>query len=829
MSVAGIDFGNLNMLIAQTAKGGVDVILNDSSNRQTATAVSVQGKERFIGDSGAALARTNLLNTVMGMKMLVGRKYDDPDVQREIAKNPFRTEKMAHGGVGIVVSYNDQPMTISAEHFLGMVLVKAKDISSKANGGVNLADSVLAVPHWFTQSQRRGIQQACEIAGLNCLKVTNESNAIALSYGIFKSAKKLFSETEPTHVMFIDIGYTGYCVTIVDFIQENMRVLSTVCDRHVGGRDFDDVIIEFLAEEFQKKTNINVRNNKKAILKLQAAAEKAKKTLSPAGVTEASISVECLAEDRDLNALLTKDEFERRATPIVDRLRAPIERALREAGLAKRDISETEIVGGSSRINIVKKTLGEILELDPQAMNYGLKTTMNADEAVCRGAALQCAMLSSRMKVKPFNILDTLAYGIDAHFDATSTASGEDENASPAAPSISRVSLYKRGDEIPHKPRRITFRNKTSDFAITLQYDDESAEILPPQESRFIGRYTVHIPADLRDQGSDIRVTFALDKSGLVFLQSAQLMQEFTEAENKEADAKAAAEAKEAEQKGAEGKEAEAVKKRFRKIDLNVTIDEPGLSRDQIRTAIEIEASMAFEDRLIQETADKRNELESYIYAMRDRLDGNLREYATSEERDKLKSLMTVAEDWLYNEGFESTKSEYARKIDELRLVGDKVELRFNEVTARPPAIDSLKRQMDLCKSFAANYDEAHAHITDEERDRIRKEVQKTEAWLYDHISRQDELPKSSDPILTADLISKKRNELFVATNPIMIKPKPKPAEPAPQPSSNNDAKNSNNNDNSNNNGPPPAPESQSKDTAMDEDETAHTEGAESK
>eukprot|EP01037_Dinobryon_pediforme_P044351 gene44351-56058_t len=178
-------------------------------------------------------------------------------------------------------------MTISAEHFLAMVLVKAKDISAKANNGVNLADSVLAVPHWFTQAQRRGLLQACEIASLNCLKVTNESNAIALSFGIFKSAKKLFSETEPTHVMFIDVGFTGYCVTIVDFIQENMRVRSTVCDRTLGGRDFDDVIIEFLAEEFQKKTGINVRNNKKAILKLQAAAEKAKKTLSPAGVTEA--------------------------------------------------------------------------------------------------------------------------------------------------------------------------------------------------------------------------------------------------------------------------------------------------------------------------------------------------------------------------------------------------------------------------------------------------------------------------------------------------------------------------------------------------------------
>ena len=109
--------------------------------------------------------------------------------------------------------------------------------------------------------------------------------------------------------MFVDVGYTGYCVTIVDFIQENMRVLSTVCDGHVSGRHFDDVIVEFLAENFQKKTGIDVRKNAKAVLKLQVAAEKAKKTLSPNGVMEASISVECLADDKDLNCTLTRLGF----------------------------------------------------------------------------------------------------------------------------------------------------------------------------------------------------------------------------------------------------------------------------------------------------------------------------------------------------------------------------------------------------------------------------------------------------------------------------------------------------------------------------------------
>ena len=222
--------------------------------------------------------------------------------------------------------------------------------------------------------------------------MADESTLIALSYGIFKSAKKLFSETEPVHIMFIDLGFTGYSVSIVDFMQENMRVLATVNERTVGGRDFDDIIIEYLSESFQKKTGIDVRGNFKAWLKLQVAAEKAKKTLSPAGVNEAAVSVECLADDKDLSVVLTRDELEKRCAPLIAKLEAPVLKCLEEAGLQRGDISEVEIVGGTTRVNVVKRRLGEVLGLDPHAMNFGLKTTMNSDEAVARGGALQvCA------------------------------------------------------------------------------------------------------------------------------------------------------------------------------------------------------------------------------------------------------------------------------------------------------------------------------------------------------------------------------------------------------------------------------------------------------
>lgn len=700
------------------------------------------------------------------MKLLVGRRFDDADTQKEIKKCPFACTMLPSGGVGIVVSYNDEQMTISAEHFMAMMLVKAKDISAKANAGSPIADCVLAVPHWFVDSQRRGVLAAAEIAKLPLLKIANEATLIALSYGIYKSAKNLFSTTDPVHIMFVDIGYTGYTVTVVDFIQENLRILATVCDPDFGGRDIDDAIIEFLCATFQEKSGIDVRGNTKAILKLQVAAEKAKKTLSPAGVNEANISVECLADDRDLNVILTRDEFEARIKGLVNRLAGPVERCLKEAGLRREDISECEVVGGSSRVNIIKRTLGDILGLDPAALNYGLKTTMNADEAVARGGALQCAMESVRVKVKPFNITDRVYYSMEARYDEA----GKQEV----------VPLFQRGDELLKKAKRISFANRTKDFSLELHYS--AADPFPAGTSSLIGAFTVKVPSELGSKltsegaPAHIRVTFSIDKHGCAYVSSAQYMQEEVvevksgEAEKKDADPASTGNEEEKEKEGTD-----KVKRKYRAIDLEVVSTFFGLSKENIKTALEVEASMAFEDNLIVETSDRRNELEAYIYSMRDKVDGSLKPYSSSEEKSNFKALLTSAEDWLYGDGFDSTKQMYVRKIEELKALGNPIENREKEAEGRGQAIDGLRKQIELCKTFAANNDEAHAHITAEERDKIRAAASKSESWLFDMQAKQADLSQSVNPVLTLESISAKRNELFNVSNPIMTKPKPKP------------------------------------------------------
>lgn len=821
MSVVGIDFGNLSALLAQAAKGGVDCILNDASNRQTATYVSVQGKQRYIGDAGAALQRSNIKNTVSCMKLLVGRKYEEEDVQTELKRHAFKHQKMPHGGVGICMMYNDEEIVVSAEHVLAMMLVKLKSIAAAANSNVKIGEAVLAVPSWFTDAQRRGVDTACRIAELNCLKVANESTTIALGYGIYKSAKKLFSETEAQHVMFVDLGYSCYSVSIVDFIQEKLIVRATVCDHTMGGRQFDDVIVEHLAEVFETKYKINVRNNAKAMLKLQVAGEKAKKLLSPQGVTEAPANVECLAEDIDLNVLLSKEEFETKSKFLIDKLAGPVNRCLSEAGLTKEEITDCEIVGGTSRIGILKKTLAEVLGLDTNAVNNGLKTTMNSDEAVCRGAALQCAMLSSKIKVKPFYIVDKVPYPIHLYFDDANGATikaesknGDDDDidddsntaSSSGGNNNNSVELYAKGDDYPRGSKKITFKDKTCDFKLTFAYPESATELLPPGQEKHIATYTIKVPSG--KPPAKVVVTMNLDRNGCVYVVNAVIMEPIVEVEkttttsseekkseeekkteekdSKEASNDDAANAEEkAKTSGEEKKDGveppAPPKKRFTKVPLQIERESFGLDEKAVRDALELEASMANEDRLITETADKRNELESYIYTMRDKLIGEYKKFASDEEVTTLNSGLQETEDWLYGDGFDSVKSEYKKKLDDLKVTGDKIEFRSIESEKRADAIEGLKKQIEMCKTFASNRDEMYSHITDDERGRVTAEVKSAEDWIYEMLGKQADLPDCADPVLTCASIQSKRNSLFTVTNPIMTKRKPKP-EPKPVP-----------------------------------------------
>ncbi|EQC39058.1 hypothetical protein SDRG_03266 [Saprolegnia diclina VS20] len=774
MSVIGIDYGNVECVIGQAKRGGIDIILNENSNRKNPCMVCVSGKQRYIGEGAVSMARTQYKNTATDVKRLIGRKFAAADVQEEIALYGFKCVELPNGQVGIVLNYNDTPTTFSCEQVVGMFLNKMQAIAAVANEGVNPAYCVISCPGYFTDMQRRAMLSASKIAGMNCLRLMNEHTAVALSYGIYKSLRNLFHESEPEHVMFIDIGHSGYTVSVVAFVQGKLQVKSVAYDRFLGGRNFDMALAKDVSEKFVAKYKKDPLADAKSRIKLLGACEKAKKNLSPQGVNSTTLAVECLVDEIDYNAKIDLEEFETLIAPLLDRLEGPIVKALADAGITKDQLSCVEIVGGGVRVASVKRKLADILGLDKEKPNLGLSTTLNADEAVARGCALQCAILSPLFKVKDFSIADIVNFPVRVSWEKASSDAlkddsiGDDDEPSLGAGDANSVLLFTRADDFP-KTKRVSFR-RAETFTIDAAYDETATEYLPPSPYHSIGKFTVSgIPAGETDEVPRIRVNIKHDIHGLVEVASSQMMVEIKEEEPKEGE------------EASEEKKEEPKKKRFRKIELKVTPSVNGLTVAEVAKATEEELAMAQQDRIIEETANKRNELETFVYDLRNHLGEKYAEFVAAPERDDIENQLNDMEDWLYSdEGFDSIKSIYQTKLDGLRAICSPIDARYVEHSERPVATNELKAVIDEYKRLANSTDEAYSHWSDEDCNTLRNAATTIETWLFDQLNAQAAASLTVAPVVTAAAIRAKIVELRASGLPIITKPKPLPKVEAP-------------------------------------------------
>ena len=849
MAVVGLDFGCLNAVMAQAERGGVTVLLNENSKRLNANLVSFQGKQRFLGarprpaapedpsraraaprarpadapsflgEAASSIARSNYKNTISCMKRFMGRKMSEPEVAAEIARVPGVKFVEVDGLVGVEVMYDGEPKALSIPQCAAMMLFKMSQICADSNKGASIAEVVVSVPAWFTNSQRLAMLDACDVAGLRCLRLMHDTTATALEYGIWRSAKKAFDEKVTQRVLFVDMGYSSYQVSVVDYVIGKLVVKATAWDRTLGGRDFDEVIAAWIAGEFKAKHKCDPMENPKARMKLLDTAEKAKKTLSPHGVGEANIYCECLMNDLDFSIKLTLDKFEELIQPLLDRLVAPVDRALEASGTDPKDLAATEICGGGSRVASVKKVLAARLGLDAAATNYGLKTTLNADECVSKGCAMQAAMLSPRFKVKEYQIYEATPFGVSLSWDQgaaaaaapmdTSADGGDDDGADDGATAgTSDVVLFPRNGETP-STKRLTFR-RGDDFKITASYDAKDAALLPAQCEALIGEFTVKgVPPASADAPSRVRVNVAHSVHGTVAISSAQLVVEVPDDEpakkddEKKDDAKADGEAKSEEKKDdapAESKDGEAKaespakdgdaapgdakadaaptkkKRKYKKTPLEVAATLPKMSKAQLDAALELEAQMANQDRVIQETNDMRNELEAYIYKMRDDVIGDLRPFVADDAKAAFEAALGGAEEWLYEgDGYDATKSQYAARLKDLHALGSPIQARFKAHEDRPAAVSALQTKIEDLKTFANSSDECFAHVDDSERATVRDAATKAGDWLMDMLDKQGKLEQHDDPALLPADVSAKLGDLERNTKAILAKPKPIP------------------------------------------------------
>uniref|UniRef100_A0A061S331 Heat shock 70kDa protein 4 n=1 Tax=Tetraselmis sp. GSL018 TaxID=582737 RepID=A0A061S331_9CHLO len=777
MSVAGIDVGNAASCVALARKRGVDVILNKESNRETPTLVSFGQKQRFIGTDAKGVQATNIKNTVGNLKRLLGKKFKEDDVQRDIKKLPFRVSEAPDGGCLIHVNALGNDVSYTPEAVMGMVLADLKVIAERENNGLPITDSVLSVPVYFTDSERHAMLDAARIANLNCLRLMNDTAATALGYGIYKTD---LPDDKPIHVAIVDAGEMALQVCVIALQKGKLRVLSSAWDRHLGGSDFDDVIFDHFVKEILSSKKLDVMSNQRACLRLRMACEKLKKILSTN--PEAPLSVECLMEDTDISSHMTREKFDELAAGIISRIPRPLQAALDQAGLKAEDIDNVELIGGSSRVPALFETVKQFFGKEPSR-------TMNAKECVSRGCSLQCAMLSPIFRVKEFSVEEAVPYTVNFTWEKE-----------PGEPTTSAV--FKRGNSIP-STKMLTFY-KSEPFTISADYDDDTTANLPSGSLRHIGDFKVGppIPVPEGQEKAKLKVKVHINLHGILCLESVQAVEE-TEVEEPPAEEKPASadaengeKAPEADSKdasaadaSAEGAAKEAKKSvRVRKTDVAFTMALPGMSPQTLAEATAAEQNLQKIDRAVEETNERKNALEGYVYDMRNKIYDAYSDFIGPDVKDKFLKQLDDMEEWLYDEGEDAERSVYIKKLNELKQIGEPVEERYREMSTRGPAAERLLACCNKFAGLASGGDPKYAHISDEEKGRVIEECQKASEWLREKQALQESLPKHEVPVLMTHDIDKKIEAVTRASEAVLNKPPPPPPKAEEKPANEDDS-----------------------------------------
>ncbi|MGE5839525.1 MAG: molecular chaperone DnaK, partial [Deltaproteobacteria bacterium] len=394
--VIGIDLGTTNSCVAVMEGGDPVVIANAEGSRTTPSIVAFTDKgERLVGQIAKRQAITNPDNTIFAVKRLIGRKYDSPEVQRDIKVLPYKIVKAPNGDGHVMV----RGQTYSPSEISSMILTKMKQ-TAEDYLGEKVTEAVITVPAYFNDSQRQATKDAGRIAGLNVLRIINEPTAASLAYGVDKKGDK--------KIAVFDLGGGTFDISILEIGEGVFEVKSTNGDTHLGGEDFDLRVVDYLANEFKKDQGIDLRSDKMALQRLKEAAEKAKMELSSS--METDINLPFITADatgpKHLNLKLTRAKLEGLVDDLIQKVVDPCSIAIKDSGIKVSDLDEVILVGGMTRMPKVQQKVKEIFGTEPSK-------GVNPDEVVAVGAAIQAGVLKG--EVKDVLLLDVtpLSLGIE--------------------------------------------------------------------------------------------------------------------------------------------------------------------------------------------------------------------------------------------------------------------------------------------------------------------------------------------------------------------------------------------------------------------------------
>ncbi|TFY64751.1 hypothetical protein EVJ58_g2420 [Rhodofomes roseus] len=396
-TVIGIDLGTTYSCVGVQRGGRVEIIANDQGHRITPSWVSFTDDERLVGDAAKNAFHSNPENTVFDAKRLLGRKVDDPEVQRDMKHWPFEIIGKNDKPV-IQVQYRGEMREFTPEEISAMVLSKMKE-TAEAYLGKTVTHAVVTVPAYFNDAQRQATKDAGTIAGLQVLRIINEPTAAAIAYGLDKKGGE-------SQIIVYDLGGGTFDVSLLSIDDGVFEVLATAGDTHLGGEDFDNRVMDHLIKQYKKKTGTDVLSNLRAMGKLKREVEKAKRTLSSQQSTR--IEIESFENGNDFSETLTRAKFEEINMDLFRKTMKPVEQVLKDANLKKEDIDEVVLVGGSTRIPRVQQLLKEYFGKEPSK-------GINPDEAVAYGAAVQGGILSGDESLGDIVLVDVcpLTLGIE--------------------------------------------------------------------------------------------------------------------------------------------------------------------------------------------------------------------------------------------------------------------------------------------------------------------------------------------------------------------------------------------------------------------------------